>query len=195
MIYLASQSPRRQELLRQIGVPFQLLPGEIDETPRPGEAPDDYVCRMAREKAQAGWQVRKQRGLPEAPLLAADTSVVLGKKILGKPENPGHACDMLLSLSGNRHEVMTAIAVTNENKTIVRLSTTQVTMAAFDRQQAEAYIATGEPVDKAGAYGIQGFGAVLVESIEGCYSSVVGLPLRETATALLEFHITPWHSL
>ena len=194
MIYLASQSPRRQELLQQIGVPYQLLPGDIDETPLPDEAPADYVCRMARGKAEAGWRTLQQQGLPEAPLLAADTSVVLGKKILGKPENPDHACDMLLSLSGNRHEVMTAIAVTNGHKTIVRLSTTHVTMTAFGRQQAENYVATGEPADKAGAYGIQGYGAILVDGIEGSYSGVVGLPLRETAAVLHEFDITPWHS-
>ena len=195
MIYLASQSPRRQELLQQIGVPFQQLVSEIDETPWSDEAPGGYVCRMAREKALAGWLTVQAKGLPERPLLTADTSVVMGSKILGKPNNPEHACDMLLSLSGNCHEVMTAIAVTNGHKTIVRLSTTQVQMTPFDRVRAEAYVATGEPADKAGAYGIQGYGAILVESIRGSYSGVVGLPLQETADVLSEFGITPWHSL
>ncbi|UYM15140.1 Maf family protein [Endozoicomonas euniceicola] len=195
MIYLASQSPRRQELLQQIGVPFQQLVSEIDETPWGDETPGGYVCRMAREKALAGWLMVQARGLPEKPLLTADTSVVMGSKILGKPNNPEHACDMLLSLSGNCHEVMTAIAVTNGHKTIVRLSTTQVQMTPFDRLRAEAYVATGEPADKAGAYGIQGYGAILVESIRGSYSGVVGLPLQETADVLSEFGITPWHSL
>ncbi|MET4695394.1 Maf family protein [Endozoicomonas lisbonensis] len=195
MIYLASQSPRRQELLQQIGIPFQQLVSEIDETPEGDEAPGDYVCRMAREKARAGWMEVQARGLPEIPLLAADTSVVMGSKILGKPNNPEQACDMLLSLSGNCHAVMTAIAVTNGHKTIVRLSTTQVQMTPFDRVRAEAYVATGEPADKAGAYGIQGYGAILVESIRGSYSGVVGLPLQETADVLSEFGITPWHSL
>ena len=195
MIYLASQSPRRQELLQQIGIPFQQLVSEIDETPGGDEAPGDYVCRMAREKARAGWMEVQARGLPEIPLLAADTSVVMGSKILGKPNNPEQACDMLLSLSGNCHAVMTAIAVTNGHKTIVRLSTTQVQMTPFDRVRAEAYVATGEPADKAGAYGIQGYGAILVESIRGSYSGVVGLPLQETADVLSEFGITPWHSL
>ena len=195
MIYLASQSPRRQELLQQIGIPFQQLVSEIDETPGGDEAPGDYVCRMAREKARAGWMEVQARGLPEIPLLAADTSVVMGSKILGKPNNPEQACDMLLSLSGNCHAVMTAIAVTNGHKTIVRLSTTQVQMTPFDQVRAEAYVATGEPADKAGAYGIQGYGAILVESIRGSYSGVVGLPLQETADVLSEFGITPWHSL
>ncbi|MCW7554110.1 Maf family nucleotide pyrophosphatase [Endozoicomonas gorgoniicola] len=195
MIYLASQSPRRQELLQQIGIPFQQLVSEIDETPGGDEAPGDYVCRMAGEKARAGWVEVQARGLPEIPLLAADTSVVMGSKILGKPNNPEQACDMLLSLSGNCHAVMTAIAVTNGHKTIVRLSTTQVQMTPFDRLRAEAYVATGEPADKAGAYGIQGYGAILVESIRGSYSGVVGLPLQETADVLSEFGITPWHSL
>ena len=195
MIYLASQSPRRQELLHQIGIPFRQLVCEIDETPLPGEAPADYVCRMAREKAREGWQTLKAQGLPAMPLLSADTSVVMGSKILGKPDNPEHACDMLLSLSGNSHAVMTAIAVTNEHKTTVRLSTTHVQMTKFDRARAEAYVATGEPADKAGAYGIQGYGAILVETIRGSYSGVVGLPLQETADVLNEFGITPWHSL
>ena len=195
MIYLASRSPRRQELLQQIGVPFRQLVCDIDETPCTDELPEDYVCRMARQKAEAGWQLMQQQSLPEMPLLSADTSVVMGSKILGKPDNPDHACDMLLSLSGNCHAVMTAIAVTNGHKTIVRLSTTQVQMTGFDRTRAKAYVATGEPADKAGAYGIQGYGAILVESIRGSYSGVVGLPLQETADVLSEFGITPWHSL
>lgn len=195
MIYLASQSPRRQELLQQIGVPFQQLVCGIDETPYVDESPEEYVCRMARQKAEAGWQLIQKQGLPEMPLLSADTSVVLGSKILGKPDNPDHACDMLLALSGNCHAVMTAIAVTNGRKTIVRLSTTQVQMTGFNQTRAEAYVATGEPSDKAGAYGIQGYGAILVESIRGSYSGVVGLPLQETADVLSEFGITPWHSL
>lgn len=194
MIYLASQSPRRQELLQQIGIPFELIRCEIDETPLPNELPEAYVSRMAREKAEAGWQVLKSKGLPEKPLLSADTSVILGKKILGKPENPEHACDMLLSLSGKSHEVITAIAVTQGEQISVQLSRTKVQMSSFDRALAEAYVASGEPADKAGAYGIQGFGAVLVASIEGSYSGVVGLPLKETTDLLMTFGIQPWHS-
>lgn len=195
MIYLASQSPRRQELLQQIGVPFQQLSSDIDETPYKDEKPADYVCRMALEKASAGWRTVLEHQWTLAPLLSADTSVVLENKILGKPVNTDHACDMLLSLSGNCHEVMTAIAVTNGHKTTVRLSTTQVIMTHFNHTQIKAYVSTGEPADKAGAYGIQGLGAVLVESIRGSYSGVVGLPLQETADVLREFGITPWHSL
>ena len=195
MIYLASESPRRQTLLQQIGVPFRQLVCSIDETPLVKEVPAEYVTRMAREKAMAGWRKVQKEGLTTLPLLSADTSVVLGSKILGKPDNPEQACDMLLSLSGIDHTVMTAIAVTDGEKTAVRLSTTQVRMTNFDCAQARAYISTGEPLDKAGAYGIQGFGAILVESIQGSYSGVVGLPLHETALVLKDFGITPWHSL
>ena len=194
MIYLASQSPRRQELLQQIGVQFQLVKCEIDETPMPDEEAESYVVRMAKEKALAAKEVLTQQGLPSLPVLTADTSVILETKILGKPENPDHACDMLLALSGNCHEVMTAVAVSEGEKLSVRLSKTRVRMSSFTRAQAEAYVTTGEPLDKAGAYGIQGLGAVFVESIEGSYSGVVGLPLKETADLLDAFGVNLWHS-
>ncbi len=194
MIHLASQSPRRRELLDQIGVPHTLLPCEIDETPVANEEPQAYVERMARKKAEAGWQYVKQTGLPDYPVLAADTSVILGKKILGKPENSQHACDMLLALSGTCHEVITAVAVYSDRNVEVTISRTKVRMTTFSKDVAKKYIATGEPNDKAGAYGIQGFGAVLVDSIEGSYSGVVGLPLKETAELLNTFGISPWHA-
>ncbi|MGI9274489.1 MAG: Maf family protein [Endozoicomonas sp.] len=194
MIYLASQSPRRQELLRQIGVPFQLLPCDIDETPEPGEPAADYVERMALEKARAGWQRMQKQSLAQAPVLAADTTVVLERKILGKPRNPEDACDMLLSLSGKSHEVMTAVAIIQGEQISSKLSVTQVRMGHIDQAWVAAYVATGEPADKAGAYGIQGYGAVLVQAIAGSYSGVVGLPLKETADLLHEFGISPWHT-
>ena len=194
MIYLASQSPRRQELLRQIGVLFQRLPCDIDETPRKGEPAADYVERMALEKARAGWSRVLDESLTSAPVLAADTTVVLERKILGKPRNPEDACDMLLSLSGKSHEVMTAVAVIQGEQISSRLSVTQVRMGRIDRTRAEAYVATGEPSDKAGAYGIQGYGAVLVDAIAGSYSGVVGLPLKETTDLLHEYGVSPWRN-
>ncbi|MRI32262.1 septum formation protein Maf [Endozoicomonas sp. OPT23] len=194
MIYLASQSPRRRELLDQIGVPYTVLSCEIDETPTDGEEPQSYVERMAREKAKAGWLCVACDGLTEHPVLAADTSVILGKKILGKPENSDHACDMLLALSGTCHEVITAVAVYSDRNVEVTVSRTKVRMTTFSKDVAKEYIATGEPADKAGAYGIQGYGAVLVDSIEGSYSGVVGLPLKETAELLKTFGVTPWHA-
>ena len=194
MIYLASQSPRRRELLEQIGVSYTLLSSEIDETPRENEEAVAYVERMAREKAEAGWRQIKQQQLPVYPVLAADTSVILAKKILGKPENSEHACDMLLALSGTCHEVITAVAVYSDRNVEVTISRTKVRMTNFSKDLAKQYIATGEPADKAGAYGIQGYGAVLVDSIEGSYSGVVGLPLKETAELLNTFGITPWRA-
>ncbi|WP_252179011.1 Maf family protein [Endozoicomonas sp. 4G] len=193
MIYLASQSPRRKELLQQIGIAFEQIHSGIDETPHSGEAPEAYVTRMAEQKALAGWRQLTLDRLPLGPVLAADTSVILGMKILGKPENEPQACDMLLSLSGNSHEVFTAVAITDGDNLSVKVSRTVVRMTAFDRKVAEAYVATGEPMDKAGAYGIQGKGAVLVESITGSYTGVVGLPVKETADLLQNLGISPWH--
>lgn len=193
MIYLASQSPRRKELLRQIGIAFHQIHSGVDETPFSSEAPEAYVTRMAEEKALAGWRRLTLDQLPLRPVLAADTAVILGVKILGKPENESQACDMLLSLSGNSHEVFTAVAVTDGNSLPVKVSRTVVRMTAFDRKVAEAYVATGEPMDKAGAYGIQGKGAVLVESISGSYTGVVGLPVKETVALLQNLGISPWH--
>ncbi|WP_062268461.1 Maf family protein [Endozoicomonas arenosclerae] len=194
MIYLASQSPRRKELLQQIGIDFQQIHSEIDETPLPDEAPEAYVIRMAKEKALAGWEQLSVDQRPPMPVLAADTSVILRMKILGKPRNEQQACDMLLSLSGNSHEVITAVAVTDGNDLSVKVSKTIVQMTSFDRAVAQAYVATGEPMDKAGAYGIQGKGALLVENMTGSYSGVVGLPLKDTADLLQNLGISPWHS-
>ena len=192
MIYLASQSPRRAELLRQIGVTFEQLFGEIDETPGPGELPADYVLRMAREKAAAGWQKIVASGLTIRPLLASDTTVVYQDKILGKPENEHDARRMLALLSGNTHQVMTAVAITDGQQFRTELSVTDVVFKELSDQLIEDYIASGEPADKAGAYGIQGYGAVLVAGISGSYSGVVGLPLMETAQLLADFGLPCW---
>ncbi len=192
MIYLASQSPRRAELLRQIGVTFEQLIGEIDETPGPGELPADYVLRMAREKAAAGWQKIVASGLTIRPLLASDTTVVYQDRILGKPENEHDARRMLALLSGNTHQVMTAVAITDGQQFRTELSVTDVVFKELSDQLIEDYIASGEPADKAGAYGIQGYGAVLVAGISGSYSGVVGLPLMETAQLLADFGLPCW---
>ncbi|OED43697.1 septum formation protein Maf [Endozoicomonas sp. (ex Bugula neritina AB1)] len=192
MIYLASQSPRRVELLQQIGVSFHQLMCEIDESPHIGELPAPYVQRMAEHKAVEGWRVRKLHNLPEKPLLASDTSVVCQNTILGKPENDHAARDMLKQLSGRTHQVITAIAVTDGLNLKIQSVTTDVTFHSLTGQQISDYIMTGEPEGKAGAYAIQGKGAVLVSGIRGSYSSVVGLPLSETAQILNQFNIPVW---
>lgn len=192
MIYLASQSPRRAELLQQIGVQFHPLNSEIDEAPKTGEQPALYVQRMAEQKALEGWRVRKQQGLPEKPLLASDTTVVCQNALLGKPESESMAQKMLSLLSGQTHQVMTAVAVTDGRDTQVRRVITDVTFHSLSEQAIKDYIATGEPEGKAGAYAIQGKGAVFVAEIRGCYSSVVGLPLSATAQLLSQFNISVW---
>ena len=192
MIYLASLSPRRAELLRQIGVDFVPLAGEIDETPCLDELPADYVLRMAQEKAKAGWQRMLASGVQQRPLLAADTTVVYQGKILGKPDNEQDARRILTLLSGDTHQVMTAVAITDGEQFRTELSVTDVVFKELSDQLIEDYIASGEPADKAGAYGIQGYGAVLVAGISGSYSGVVGLPLMETAQLLAHFGVPCW---
>ncbi|WP_306800423.1 Maf family protein [Endozoicomonas sp. YOMI1] len=194
MIYLASQSPRRAELLQQIGVSFHQLACEIDETPFPGEAPAEYVLRMAREKATAGWQALLTRDSPKMPLLAADTTVVCNDQILGKPQNSNDARRMLAMLSGTTHQVMTAVAVSDGRQLKTELSVTDVVFNDLSDPLINDYIASGEPTDKAGAYGIQGYGAVLVAGLSGSYSGVVGLPLMETARLLSQFNVPFWQA-
>ena len=194
MIYLASQSPRRAELLKQIGVPFRKLQCEIDETPNTGESPPEYVLRMAREKARAGRQQLSMQQKTPGPLLAADTSVVCDQRILGKPENRQEAFDTLTLLSGRSHQVMTAVAVTDSRKEESCLVVTDVVFNPLSPELINRYIDSGEPADKAGSYGIQGFGAVLVASITGSYSGVVGLPLTETAGLLGRFGVSVWNT-
>lgn len=198
-VYLASKSPRRQELLRQIGVEFEELllreaPGrrrDIVEVPRKDEVPVDYVKRVARTKAAVGWHRMGRRELPPKPVLAADTEVVLDETALGKPEDAADAGAMLSRLSGRTHEVMTAVAIRWNAQIAVALSVSRVTFRELPHDEIERYIATGEPFDKAGGYGIQGRAATFISRLEGSYSGVMGLPLFETAEILAKigFHV------
>jgi len=181
-IYLASGSPRRRELLQQIGVSFRLVATELDETPRLSEAPKAYVSRLAAAKADAGWL--RSRSAANAPVLAADTAVVLDGAILGKPRDKDDAEHMLLQLSGRTHEVMTAVAVRSSAGNEIKVSRSLVTFRILDAAEARAYWDTGEPRDKAGAYAIQGFAAIFIADLRGSYSGVMGLPLFETAELL-----------
>lgn len=208
---LASASPRRCELLQQIGCQFQVSPADIDETVLAGESPVDYVERMALQKAQAGWEANQIKGLP---VLGADTAVVLVSKgqdsknldskrlggegvseIFGKPLDQAHAISMLMRLSGATHRVLSSVAMVKgcEQRTV--LSESLVTFRRLTGDECERYWLTGEPCDKAGAYAIQGFGAVFVERLSGSYSGVVGLPLIETCTLLDEFEVPWWAGL
>ncbi|WP_318653599.1 Maf family protein [Thalassolituus marinus] len=187
MMILASSSPRRSELLQQIGVRFTTDVADIDETPLPGETPADYVARLSLAKAR----VVAQRH-PGRVVLGSDTTVVLNDRILSKPEDDSQARQMLTELSGNSHQVMTAVALVQDSTEKQITVVTDVRFCELSAQQIDAYIATGEPADKAGSYGIQGLGAVLVASISGSYSNVVGLPLTETAALLGELGVPVW---
>jgi septum formation protein len=191
-IYLASRSPRRRELLSDIGVKFHLLlfrerPGadaEVSEAVLPGETPRDYVMRVARAKAETGWQRLLQRRLPLAPVLAADTTVTLDGHILGKPADRADATTMLAALSGRRHEVLTAVALVHDTRLESALSASEVVFRALSDAEIAHYVASGEGDDKAGAYAIQGRAACFVSEIRGSHSGIVGLPLYETAQLL-----------
>lgn len=185
-IYLASRSPRRVELLQQIGISCETLPADIDETQLLNESAAHYVTRLAQQKAEACLQ-RMSVEQRAQPILAADTTVVLAGLVLGKPENDADARRMLRALSGSRHQVHTAVALAYHNQLEVVLSTTQVQMMPLTDAQIDAYIASGEHHDKAGSYGIQGRAAAWIMRIEGSYSGVMGLPIYETA-ALLSKH-------
>ena len=180
-VVLASQSPRRVALLKQIGIDCIVMPADIDETAFTGEAPTDYVLRLAKQKAQVIMEKHLTNNLP---ILAADTTVALGLKILGKPESDTDAFNMLTQLSGSRHQVHTAIAVALNGKLETMLNTTQVEMMSLSDAMIEAYIASGEHKDKAGSYAIQGKAGAWVKRIEGSYTGVMGLPLYETALLL-----------
>lgn len=184
-LILASSSPRRQELLAQIGVHFEVHTQAIDETPLADEAASDYVQRLALAKARA-------LNLPDQVVLGADTCVLLDGQILGKPLNAQDARRMLAALSGRDHQVLTAVALVQGKQEACVVVCSQVRFASLSEQQIHAYVTSGEPMDKAGSYAIQGFGAVFIESIQGSYSNVVGLPLHETANLLASFHIPIW---
>jgi septum formation protein len=193
MVYLASQSPRRSQLLEQLGVRHTLLlPGtdedaEALEVVLPGEAPADYVQRVTRLKLAAALQRRVARGLPDAPVLCADTTVALGRSILGKPQDAADAARMLARLSGRSHRVLTAVALGQGTRVVQLVSVSQVRFAAMGVQDIAAYVASGEPMGKAGAYAVQGLAAAYIARISGSYSGIMGLPLFETAHALRQF--------
>ncbi len=191
IIYLASKSPRRRELLKQIGVQYELLlmretapRVDIDESPRPEETPHAYVERVVRLKADVALRAMRDRKLPDRPILTADTTVTLDGHILGKPENQDDAISMLKRLSGQTHQVLTAVMVTTEKDQHKVLTTSFVTFAQLSEEEIRAYVESGEPMDKAGAYGVQGRAARFISKLSGSYSGVVGLPLYETANLL-----------
>ena len=175
-LYLASGSPRRQELLTQLGVTFEKVVPGIEEVRRPHEDAQHYVARLAREKAQAGVALASE----DLPVLGADTIVILNGEVLEKPRDEAHAAAMLRKLSGNTHQVMTAVALADSQQTLDCLVVTDVTFRTLSDDDIAAYVASGEPLDKAGAYGIQGLGGCFVRKINGSYHAVVGLPLVET---------------
>ena len=195
-LYLASGSPRRRELLTQIGVPFSTVSAAIDETPLAHEAATAYVERLAREKARAGHERVAESPPSDAfCVLGADTAVVLDGQILGKPVDEADALAMLMALSGREHEVLTAIALMDATRCETRVVSSAVRFRNISTQEAARYWASGEPLDKAGGYAIQGLGAVFVSGLEGSYSAVVGLPVCETAELLGHFGIPCWQNL
>lgn len=194
-IYLASQSPRRRELLKQIGIRFEMLllrsdprrTVDVDETPHSGEAPEDYVQRLCREKAEAGHAALQFRRLPPFPVLAADTTVALDGKVLGKPEDAEQAAGMLHRLSGREHQVFSAVAIALGDRIETALSVSTVRFAELDEERIRSYLLTREYADKAGGYAIQGHAAAFIEHLSGSYSGVMGLPLFETVQLLQSF--------
>ena len=192
-VFLASASPRRRELLRQIGVAVRLLEVSVDEIAERGEEPCAYVTRLARLKAEAGWAQRD--AAKGAPVLAADTAVIVDGEILGKPRNRADAAAMLERLSGRSHEVLTAVALRTEHGVESRVSRSVVSFRQVGAAEALRYWQSGEPCDKAGGYGIQGYAAVFVAGLSGSYSGVMGLPLYETAQLLDAAGVPRWNHL
>ena len=192
LLYLASKSPRRQALLRQLGIEFETLllreaigrDRDVVEEARDAEPASHYVERIARTKAQVGWQRMQNRKLAERPVLGADTEVLLDGEVFGKPRDADDAIRMMKRLSGRTHQVMTAVAIRFRDVTEVDLSISKVTLGRLAAAEIERYVATGEPLDKAGGYAVQGRAAGFIARIEGSYTGIVGLPLCETATLL-----------
>jgi len=188
-LILASASPRRAELLQQIGLSFKVQPADIDETVAEGESAEHYVERLAREKA-----LRVAGENPGALVLGSDTSVVLRGEILGKPADAAEAVSTLVRLSGQQHQVMTAVALAKGESCQSHLVVTNVTFRSLLEAEIRAYVDSGEPMDKAGSYGIQGLGGIFVRELQGSYSAVVGLPLLETAGLLAEAGFPVWQN-
>lgn len=189
-VYLASQSPRRRQLLEQIGVRYELLLPTPDEDAEalemvlPGETPLSYVKRVTQLKLEAAMQRLKTRNLPKGPVLCADTTVALGREILGKPDSAQDALRILKKLSGNTHRVLTAVAIGEGKRRVSNVSISSVTFASMTSAEMKAYVASGEPIGKAGAYGVQGLAAAHISVIKGSYTGIMGLPLFETADLL-----------
>ncbi|EIJ42207.1 MAF protein [Beggiatoa alba B18LD] len=188
MIYLASQSPRRCELLAQIQVNFQQLSVDVDETPFLNEAPVDYVSRLALMKAQVGFR----QSQAHYPVLGADTSVICDGVIFGKPQDAEDAKRMLSQLAGKTHQVMTGVALVSANSEQVLVNQNRVTFRPLSVLEIERYVATGEPLDKAGSYAVQGLASVFITQIVGSYSGIMGLPLYETALLLAQAQVPVW---
>lgn len=192
IIWLASKSPRRAELLTGMGVPFEVLQFtddagtqyEVDESVFPGEPPRDYVRRVALDKALHAVSYVRDRALTDRPLLSADTTVAIGDRILGKPADDQEAREMLTALSGRTHEVLTAVVVVAGNDIRQTLSVSRVSFMPLNAETIERYIASGEPFDKAGAYGIQGHAGIFVSELQGSFTGIMGLPVHETAGLL-----------
>jgi septum formation protein len=193
-IYLASQSPRRREILCQIGVPHVQVDAAVIEVPRHHELPSDYVSRLSLEKALAGLATVNAHGLDKKPVLGADTVVVIDHHILEKPTNAAHGAAMLRQLAGRTHQVMTAVTLADEYQSATALSITDVVFRNISDAEIDLYWHTGEPCDKAGGYAIQGLGAVFVEQIKGSYSGVVGLPIEKVRELLAKFNLTWWQT-
>ncbi|MFQ3231897.1 Maf family protein [Reinekea sp.] len=189
-VILASQSPRRRELLATLGVEFQVASADIDESVRKNESAYDYVLRLAQQKAQA---VAEKISNPDAVVIGSDTSVIFEAKILGKPLDEADFSQMMNMLSGQSHQVMTAVAMVQGSHLISKVISTDVVFKTLSKDLIARYWQTGEPVDKAGGYGIQGFGSFLVDHIRGSYSAVVGLPLSETGQMLVDCNIPIWN--
>lgn len=183
-VYLASRSPRRRELLARIGVRHEVVEADVDEAEQPGEPPRQYVARLARAKAEAGWRRLVAKGAPAAPVLGADTTVALAGRIFGKPADRADAMRMLAALSGRRHQVLTAVAVRFVDRIEESLSVSEVEFCEWSAAQIRAYVDSGESDDKAGAYAIQGLAERFVVGLSGSHSGVMGLPLYETARLL-----------
>lgn len=183
-VYLVSRSPRRRELLEQVGIAFESIPGEVDETRVPNESPGDYVRRLALEKARAGWRPGLER-----PVLGADTIVTVDDELLGKPLDRDEALAALARLSGRSHVVYSAVAVKQDEREASAVNVSRVTFREIDDEERLAYWQSGEPVGKAGSYAIQGVAGAFVEELRGSYSAVMGLPLHETVNLLREFGV------